>query len=187
MTLFSAVLFVHIVAMLGLCVALSFEAVGLARLRKSANFADMRAWIDPVPSLPFVAIGSILLLLASGIYLTVQLQAWSLAWPKVAFLTLLLISPLGAITGSRMRAVRQLIRKGDAADYSALQQRLGDRFLSLSLRVRFAVVLGIVLIMAAKPSLYACLIIVALSALVGVLFTFPTRRRSIPAQATGRS
>ena len=43
-----------LLAMVGLGVALSFEAVGLARLRKAANLAERRIWIDPVPSLPFI-------------------------------------------------------------------------------------------------------------------------------------
>ena len=106
MTLYSIVLFLHLASVLGPFATLSFEVLSLFRLRQALDLPEVRRWIDPVPGLPLVAMASILIVFFSGIFLTVRLSAFDTAWPKVTIGALLLIAPLGALTGKRMRVIR---------------------------------------------------------------------------------
>ena len=66
MTLYSLILFVHVTAVLGLCAALSFEVLSLFHLRRASTVIEARRWIEPVPGLPLVAMGSLLIIFFSG-------------------------------------------------------------------------------------------------------------------------
>ena len=176
MTFYSLILFLHVTAVLVLFAALAFEALSLFRLRGAVEVAEVRLWIDPVPKLPLAAMGSLLVILFSGIYLMVRISAFEAAWPKVTVAALLFITPIAAVTGRRMRAIRQASALAPAID-SKLQRRLQDPFLKISLFVRIAVMLGIVLLMNAKPSLWASIGVVAVSAALGFLLPFFISRR----------
>jgi hypothetical protein len=168
MTLYSAVLFVHVVSALGIFAALSLEAVTLLHLRRSATASEARFWMELTPELPFWAIGSLVFLLFSGIFMTTQMSGWTLAWPRAAVGALLLIGPLGGVTGRKMRAMR-LACASNTADELDLLEKLRDPFLKVSMSMRIALVMGIVLLMTAKPGWEESLGIVAASALLGYL------------------
>jgi len=171
MTFYSLILFLHVTAVLVLFAALAFEALSLFRLRGAVEAAEVRLWIDPVPKLPLAAMGSLLVILFSGIYLMVRISAFEAAWPKVTVAALLFITPIAAVTGRRMRAIRQASALAPAID-SKLQRRLQDPFLKISLFVRIAVMLGIVLLMNAKPSLWGSIGVVATFVALGFLLPF---------------
>jgi len=171
MTFYSLILFLHVTAVLVLFAALAFEALSLFRLRGAVEVAEVRLWIDPVPKLPLAAMGSLLVILFSGIYLMVRISAFEAAWPKVTVAALLFITPIAAVTGRRMRAIRQASALAPAID-SKLQRRLQDPFLKISLFVRIAVMLGIVLLMNAKPSLWESIGVVAAFVALGFLLPF---------------
>jgi hypothetical protein len=168
MTLYSLVLFVHVTAVLALFAVLSFELLSLFHLRRASTLAEARGWIDPIPGLPLVAAGSLLVIFFSGIYLAMRMSAFDLAWPRVAVGALLLISPLGALTGRRMRAVRRACSDAKAVN-SELLSRLQHPFLKISLGIRIAVILGIVLVMSAKPELWESIGMVGTSVVLGLL------------------
>jgi len=158
MTVHSFILFVHIASTLGMVAALAIEAVTLFRLQKAATSIEARLWVELVPGLPFLAFSSLVLLLLSGIYLTAQMSGWSLAWAKVAVATFILIAPLAAVTGRRMRVIRRACRS--TANFAGLGEKLTGPFLKFSLNIRIALVLGIVLLMTAKPGSAESLVIV---------------------------
>jgi hypothetical protein len=105
------------------------------------------------------------------------MSAFDLAWPKVTVGALLLIAPLGALTGRRMRAIRRACADAKAIN-SELLSRLRDPFLKISLGIRLAVFLGIVLLMAAKPDLWESISIVGTSVILGLLSSLFAWRRS---------
>lgn len=176
MTLYSVVSFVHLVTALGVFAALALEAVSLFHLRRSATSQEARVWINLVPGLPQITMATFALLLISGFYLTAQMSGWSLAWPKLAIAALVLIGPFGAISGRRMRAIRALLQTGNPSE-SKLTGQLQDPFLKLSLSLRISLVLGIVLLMTAKPGIVESLSIVGAFALLGIVLAFlPSRR-----------
>jgi hypothetical protein len=177
MTLYSLVLFVHVAAVLALFAALSFEVLSLSRLRRASSLTEIALWVDPVPGLPLLVGASVLVVLLSGIYLTMQMAALDQAWPRVTVATLLLIAPLGALTGRRMRAIRRACADARSIN-SELRSRLQDPFLRVSLNIRIALFLGILLLMAAKPELRESISIVAGSVVLGLLLSIPAWRRS---------
>jgi len=95
-----------------------------------------------------------------------KMSGFGLAWPKVAVGSLLLIAALAALTGRHTRAVRRACADARAID-SKLFSRLRDPLLKISLGMRIAVFLGIVLVMSAKPELWESIGIVGTSVVVG--------------------
>lgn len=184
MTLYSVILFVHTTSALTLFAALSFEFLSLFRLRRATTLAEAQLWMEPAPGLPLLAGGSSLVVFLSGIYLVIQMSAYGLAWPKVTVASLLIIAPLSAITGRRMRAIRKLCAS-DNAITSNLLALLRDPFLKISWAIRAAVFLGIVLLMAAKPDLPQSLTIIATSVVLGLLSSLLISRRPVPLSVPG--
>jgi hypothetical protein len=176
MSVYSLVLFVHITAVLTLFAALSFEVLSLFHMRRVSSLTEARRWIELVPGLRLIAIGSMLVIFFSGVYLTVRMSAFDLAWPKVAVAGLLLIAPFGALTARRMRAIRR-----DCADAKTVNpeplNRLQDPFLKTSLSIRIAVFFGIVLLMTAKPELWESISILGTFVVVGFLSSVLSGRR----------
>ena len=177
MTLYSLVLFFHVTAVLTLFAAMTFEVLSLFHLRRASTLAEVRLWMDPVPRLPVVTAGSLLIVVFSGIYLTVRMSAFGEAWPKVTMAALLLVVPIAAVTARRMRAIRRTCATATAIN-SELESRLQDPFLKVSLGIRIAVILGIVLLMSAKPELWESIGIVSASFVLGLLPSLPASRRS---------
>ncbi len=178
MTQYSLILFLHVAAALGLFASLSFELLSLSYLRQASELSEVRRWIDPVPRLPLVAMASILVVFFSGIFLTVRMSAFNTAWPKVTIGALLLIAPLGAVTGKRMRVIR---RNFEASTMKPdLLRRVQDPFLKISLGIRIAVFFGIVLLMTAKPELWPSIGIVNCSVVLGLLLSLLRWRRDEP-------
>src|SRR6266496_5289776 len=76
MTFYALVLFIHVVAVLALFAVMSFEILSLTRLRQASSLPEARLWIEPVRGLPSVAMGSLLVILISGIYLAMRMSAF---------------------------------------------------------------------------------------------------------------
>jgi hypothetical protein len=178
MTLYSVELFVHVVSALGIFAALTLEAAALIRLRRATSANEARLWIEFAPGVPALAIGSLVFLLLSGIFMTAQMSGWKLAWSRVALGALILIAPLGAVTGRRMRAIRQACAANNPTE-SDLFGRLRDPFLKFSMNIRIALVLGIVLLMTAKPELRESVGIIVSSVFLGFVSTILLWRRDI--------
>jgi hypothetical protein len=182
MTVYSAVLFVHVVSALTLAAGLGLEALTLFHLRRATTPAEARFSMSLAPGLPMLAMGSFLLLLLSGGYLTAQMSAWSSAWPRVTMGALALIAPLSAISGRKMRAIRGLFATGHSAD-SELFKKVQDPFLKFSMIARIALVLGILLLMTAKPGLQESLEAVGAFAVLGLASGLLLSRRGSMARA----
>jgi hypothetical protein len=177
MTLYSFILFIHVTAVMALFAAMTFEALSLSHLRRATTLTEVRAWIDPVPKLPLAAGGSLLLVFFSGIYLTIQMSAFGAAWPKVTIIAMLLLAPLAGVAAGRMRVIRQTSASATAMN-ADLKDRLRDPFLKVSLGIRIAVILGIVLLMGAKPELWASVGIVGTAIVLGFLSTARPSRKT---------
>lgn len=137
--------------------------------------------IDPVSGLPLVAMACILVLFFSGIFLTVRMSALDTAWPKVTVGAVLLIAPLGAVTGKRIRVIR-----GRSADMTPEPlRRLKDPFLKISPAIRIAVFFGILLLMTAKPELWPSMGIVMCSAIPGLFLALLAGRGDGPLAIRG--
>lgn len=162
MTLYTPFLFVHVLAVLVLTAALAVEAWMLWQMRSAASLNEIRLWTVPPPRLTWAAIISLVALYATGAFLTERLGAWALAWPRFAVLEVVLFAFFGALTGRRLRTIRRLCASGS----EAMNQVLSP-FLKISLSIRIWIVIGTVLLMAAKPGLKESLGIVISSLVLG--------------------
>ena len=184
MALYSVVLFVHLLAALALACSLSFEALSVVRLRRSTSLDEVGLWMNLVPGLPAMAMGSWLVLLLSGGYMTSKMSGWTFVWPKAAILAMVLIAPLGAVTGRRMRMIRRELASG-ASTESELLSALRNPIFKFSLYVRAWVIAGIVLLMAEKPGMVESAAIIAVSVIAGLLFAVFGSRGSRNVVVTG--
>jgi len=95
------------------------------------------------------------------------------------------MAPLGAASGRRIRYVQRLSANGKM-NQSEILDLLRHPFLKISLAMRIAVFLGIVLLMTAKPGLPESLIIAGGSVVLGLAsaFLIPSGRSTLSARRT---
>ena len=186
MSIYTIVLFVHVVGAIGYFLSIGTQLFILVGLRRAQRVEQVRALIHLNDlSGPFGA-GSAVVLLAAGLYLA--LSAWSLltGWILVALISLLLIVPTTAvlIAPRRSAIVKQLERSApDGALSLSLSQRLHDPVLLETLLTVAALLLGIVFLMTTKPELFGSLIVMAVALVLGLLSSLlVSRRRHAPEQ-----
>ena len=187
MSLYSLVLIVHVTAVLVLCAALSIEALSLFHLRRASTLAEAQPWIQPLPKLSLFLATSGLLILFSGVYLVFVESALRQAWPKVAVAALLVLAPLGPMSGWRMRAIREAFKSAKVISPELLDQ-LQDTFLKLSLAIRISVFLGIFLLVSLKATLWGSISILGASVILGLASSAITSQggASVPTRSVGR-
>jgi hypothetical protein len=173
MTLYSTILFLHILGMLGLVTALGIEWVLLRYTARAGSQEEARACLRPTMVLPPLAIVSMALVLFSGIYLARDLRAWDQAWVRVSFAALLFIAALGIFAGTRMRALRRAT--------SEVRELVNDPRLQTPIRIRFSVLLGIVFLMVSHASLALSLSVMGAALAVGLAWSVPAWKAKDPA------
>lgn len=167
MSTFTMVLIVHVLAVFVMTAVLTIEAVALIHMRGATNAAEALPWINPVPQLRLFAVLSLFLILFTGGYLVKQEAASRQAWGHVAGAAVILLMPLGAMTGNRMRAIRRAFYPGMEKSREMMEQ-LRDPFLKLSLSVRITVFLAIFLLVSTKPGTLPAIGIIVGAILLGL-------------------
>ncbi|UWZ86916.1 hypothetical protein [Occallatibacter riparius] len=176
----SIVLITHIAAVFVLCAVLSIEALSLRWLRRASNFGDAHPWIEPVPRLRMFAIGSVLLIQATGIDLIHRTSSLGQGWALVAMGSFpVLMAPLGNLTSRRMRIIRAAFRSRDVSESEALRM-LRAPFLKVSLAVRVAAFLGVFVLVTVKPGAWAAAGFVVTSLSLALLVSLSPWRRMEP-------
>lgn len=176
MTFFSGMLFLHVASALGIFAALSLEAMVLYHLRRAAMAQEARSALDFAPRLAaFFGVSAIVALL-TGVYLAMQMSAWPQAWFRISMIALVLIVPLGAVSGRKMRSVRALSAVDRASE--ALVRSAQEPVLRFSLSLRMALVLAIVFLMTARPGPTQSLAAGAAFLIIGIAWPALTGRKS---------
>ena len=187
MNLYTAVLFVHAIAVLALTAALTMEAWTLMQLRRAARASEARPWTSGTRSIAIAAICSLVIIYATGAWLTESLHSWAFAWPRLAVMEIALFALLGILTGRRMRAIRRYTA-GEAINPSEWNSLTQSVLLKVSLSTRIWIVIGTILLTAAKPGFRESLSIVASSLILGLLFSlFSFGRGSAASTVHGES
>lgn len=165
MTLYALILFLHIAGALFLFAGLTVQWIAFSSLRRSTTVAQAGQWTRLAvfaTRLYGPAIGVIIL---SGAYLGSVMKAWDQAWLPGAFLALLLVGAIGVgISDPRVRALRKRLAAGNPGSTDGLEG-IHDPVLLTSVRIRAALVLGVLLLMVTKVNLLPT-VVVLLSALV---------------------
>lgn len=167
MDLLHLVLFAHLVGMVGLFGAVTLEGVTLRFLRRATSYEQAREWMGPWRLLPWLGGPSLLMALASGVYMATALGLWGFGWTRVAVPTIVIVALLGAILAPRRRRLRAAIGSHAGLLPPELQTQLHAPLDTASWRLRAAVLLGLVFEMTLRTD--AGVLTMAPFALVGVV------------------
>jgi hypothetical protein len=152
MTVYSVILFIHLVGALALFAGLGFEWRALRFLSLAKTFEEVRLWTGAGAVLPKLNGFAAAAILLPGFYLATKKQAWPEGWISISLLATLVIAALGAmVTGPRMRAVRKSVMEGAGSLPAEIEGRVRAPLLRTSFRLRVWLGLGIVLLMATRP------------------------------------
>src|SRR6266567_2473214 len=171
MSIYTIVLFVHIIGAIGYFLSIGTWLFILVGLRRAQRVEHVRALIKLNDlSGPFGA-GSAVVLLIAGLYLA--LTAWSLltGWILVALISLILMVPTTAalIAPRRSAIVKQLAREAPGGELSeALERHLDDPVLATVCTTVAALLLGLIYLMTTKPNLVGSLIVMVVALLLGL-------------------
>jgi signal transduction histidine kinase len=177
MSLYSIAVFLHVLGMLGLFIALGIERMILSNLAQSTGIVEARAWIRSSSNLPALALSSIVLIVLSGIYLAARIRAWPIAWIQVSLVAVIVIGVLGALVGTRLRAMRKIAADDSGASLDTYRHSVADAALQTPIRTRLTTALAIVLLMVTRPDRNTSLVIIGGALAIGLLWSVPTWNR----------
>lgn len=186
MTLYALILFSHVAGALFLFAGLGLEWLAVGYLRRDLGRTQTNSWIHLARVASRFYGPALGVVLFSGGYLASKMGGKQ-GWILVSFVTLLLIGLLGAIfTGPRVRAISKAAKENTDSFSAALEKRLQDPVLAASVRLRVALVFGILLLMVSKVDTNLSLITIAAAAAFGAVAVLPALRHSPkePAKAT---
>jgi len=183
MTLYAVILFSHVAGAFFLFAGLTLEWLAIGYLRRNLEGGQVVSWIHLLRIAPLVYGPAIGVVLFSGGYL-----AWKMGgdqgWIFVSFMTLLVIGVTGAVfTRPRVRALKRESDKNAVGVSTLLQTRLHDPVLVASVRLRVALVFGVVFLMVSKLNTRHSLVTIACAIALGLIFALPAWRRSEMQQA----
>ena len=186
MTVYTVVLFLHVVGALGLFVALGLEWNALTGLRSARTAEDARRSLGAYRALRVLGPVSLVLILVAGLYLTVTAAGWQ-GWNAVALAAMVLLFVLGAgSNATRLPRIGRAMGPRQGALPSEIRAVVRDPILWASMVTRAGLALGIVFIMTTKPDGAGALIAVALSTIAGVaVATLTSRAPAGQGTATG--
>jgi hypothetical protein len=164
MNTYSSVVFLHVIAAMGLFAALVIEWMSLRLLRRSASYEQGRESMAVWGLVARVGGPATVVALASGIYLAQAISAWNRSWVAVAIPTLVVIAIAGVPSARIRKRLAKLFDVNTGSLPDELRTQLTPRTWVVSLRVRTALLIGLVYEMTAKPA-EGVLAIVAFAAL----------------------
>ena len=176
MSLYSIVVFVHVVAAFGLFVAMGLEWVVVARVRRVETAEQARDLLDLLEVIRSLSPASMGVLLLAGIYMAATVWG-GVPWIVGAFVALLLLPPLGALTLWRLPRIAEQMagERGPLSD--ARRRQLTDPLLTASIQTRTAIAVGIVFLMTNKPDAVGSAAAIATAVLLGFAVSWPELRR----------
>jgi hypothetical protein len=152
MNTYSSVVFLHVLAAIGLFAALVIEWMSLRLLQRSASYEQGRESMAVWGLVAKVGGPATLVALASGIYLARSISAWNRSWVAVAIPTMIVIAIAGVPSARIRKRLAKLIAVNAGSLPDELRTQLTPRTWAASLRVRTALLLGLVYEMTAKPT-----------------------------------
>lgn len=172
MSIYTIVLFVHIIGAIGLFLSIGSWLFILMGLRRAQRIEEVRALMHVNELSSTFGDGSGLLLIIAGLYLT--LSAWSLltSWIIVALISLILIILTNAtLIGPRRGAlIKQLERSAPEGEISlALWQHIHNPVLWTMSQTTAILLLGIVFLMTTRPDLGGSVTVMAVALVLGLL------------------
>lgn len=188
--MYHIVLFVHFLAILLAFFATGMLHAGMSALHRCGTVRDARLAAAQVASASKLHPVSILLLFATGAYMTQVSWTWSTSWIDCAIVALLMIGVFGGgVLGGRERALQRfLAQTPDGALTEPVRQRLHDPLAAVGGTAISFFVFAVMFVMIVKGSLLASIATLVAGAVLGIgvgLVTQPSqsRRAEVPGEA----
>jgi hypothetical protein len=179
MTIYSAVLFIHVVSALGLFIALAAEGAIFFRIRTSQSLEEAKFFIRAFQRLRIIAIPSFLGILVGGLYLAPKWGRGTFWIPFALGATLLIMLIGGLVTGMRVARLKKVLSSTENdVSIEAIATKTKDNALLISYGLRAGLGLGIVFLMTTKPELLGSLGALAAGCGAGLLGAAWMRRAS---------
>ena len=175
MSIDTLALFVHIVGAIGVFVGIGVWLFAVAALRRAQYVEQVRALAGLTVTSGNLAVGSMLLLVAAGLYLALTVWGWQTPWIDVATVSFVLLAPFGArVIEPRIRALAKAANEAPAGPLPpSLAMRTHDPIVGIGLHFYVAVLLGIVFLMTTKPALVASILAMVVAAALGLASGLP--------------
>lgn len=178
MTVYTLVLYSHLLGALALFIGFGIEWTASALFRKASSTEQVRAWLRVFKVSPPLFGAGLLVLLVSGGYLASLTGAMKQGWIPATLIAIGAALLLGlALVLPRMRRIRTALPSLNEPVSTELRARLSDPLLHTAVRTRFFVAAGIVYLMAAKLPFSPSMIALTAALIVGLLFSAPAWRR----------
>ena len=123
-------------------------------------------------------------LFLAGLYMTLTVWRW-VPWISVALLAMFLLPALGAANGRRIVAIEETLASEKGALSPAILQQLHAPEFWTSLRLRTAVLIGIVFLMTIKPGLVGALLTIGIALSLGVIIDKLPRPKTMAEKIAG--
>jgi hypothetical protein len=170
MSLYSLALFVHVSSAICLFIGFGTWFLGITAIARSDRVEQVRTLADLLLMVRLVVPVSALLVIITG--LTMTLTAWGLrtGWIAVALGSLVIIGPVGTwVIDPKVRSIAALANTlPDGPLPTTLVQRTHDAVLHLGLHTLIAMLFGIIFLMTTKPVLTSAIITMVVAALLGL-------------------
>jgi len=189
MTVYSAVLFLHLAGSLVLFAALVLEWFGVDFLHHAISAEQAHLGFRLTAVAPRLAGPSAAVIVLSGGYLSAHIAGWRQGWVQVSLLTVLVIAVVGiAFSGPQMRALRKVQFEPTGRLPSDVRLRLQDSRLLVSICLRSALLLGVVFLMASRTGFAESLAAMGCAAILGLILAFfiGNQRQKLPSPASFR-
>jgi hypothetical protein len=179
MTIYSPVLFIHVVSAIGLFIALAAEGAIFFRIRSAQSVEEVRFFIRAFQRLRIVAIPSFVGVLVGGMFLASKWGGGTYWIPFALGATLLIMLIGGFVTGIRIARLQKVLSSDETVvSIEAIWAEAKDKALLISYGLRVGLGMGIVFLMTAKPDLLGSLGALAAGCGAGLLGAAWIRRAS---------
>jgi Predicted integral membrane protein (DUF2269) len=178
MTIFTVVLYAHLLGAVALFIGQGIEWTASSLFRGASSTEQVRAWLRVFKvSPPLSGIGIAVLLLSGG-YLAQLSGAMKQGWIPASLLAIGVALVLGfALILPRMNKIRKTLPSLNEPVSPELRARLTDPILLSAIRIRVLLAVGILYLMAAKLPFTSSLLALLIALAVGLLFSAPVWRR----------
>jgi hypothetical protein len=178
MTLYTVVVYAHLLGAVALFIGQGIEWTASSLFRLASSTEQVRAWLRVFKvSPPLSGIGFVVLLLSGG-YLAQLSGVMKQGWIPATFLGIgvaLLVGIL--IIMPRMNQIRKALPSRNEPVNTELRARLADPVLQSAIRIRVLLAAGIVYLMVAKLPFAPSVLALGAACVAGVLLSVPVWSR----------
>ena len=174
MTLYTIILFSHLLGALALFIGFGLEWTAVGLLRRSKTSEQARAWLRVYAVSPPISGPALLLLILSGGYLAYLSGLMEQGWIPATLVGIAVVVLFGiAFNMPRLRAIRKALPAGNEPLSASVIALLNHPILAMSVRLRTMLALGIVFLMATKQPFGVSMLVFACALIVGLLLSIP--------------